>query len=175
MQRFPDIPRNEVDLSRLSKAELVALLSAERADKARLEQGYQSRLQEQEASIRDQANRIRLLEEIVRLRRIQQFASRSEKLGFQKDLFDEAELEDQIGALKEEAGESDEPEREKEAASPAGERKQRRTRKRGFSDKLKRIRIELSLSDEHKAGATRTFFTKVKEELDYIPATLQEH
>ncbi|MFC1367646.1 MAG: IS66 family transposase [gamma proteobacterium symbiont of Phacoides pectinatus] len=43
----------------------------------------------------------------------------------------------------------------------------------GFSDKLPRIRVELPLSDEEKAGASNTFFTKVKEELDIIPAKAQ--
>ena len=33
-----------------------------------------------------------------------------------------------------------------------------------------RVQIHLRLSDEEKQGATKTFFTKVKEELDIIPA-----
>ena len=39
-----------------------------------------------------------------------------------------------------------------------------------FSDKLPRVQIHLRLSDEEKAGASNTFFTKVKEKLDIIPA-----
>jgi len=54
------------------------------------------------------------------------------------------------------------------AAKPAAQRRQR-----GFSDTLLRERIELRLSDEAKAGALKTFFTKVKEELEYIPAQLK--
>ena len=49
----------------------------------------------------------------------------------------------------------------------------RKRRTRGFSDKLLRERIELTLSDEEKAGASKTFFTKVKEELEFIPAQLK--
>mgnify|MGYP000290709576 CR=1 FL=1 len=36
-----------------------------------------------------------------------------------------------------------------------------------------RIRVDLTLSDADKAGASRTFFTKVKEELDIVPAKVQ--
>jgi chemotaxis protein MotB len=38
---------------------------------------------------------------------------------------------------------------------------------------LLRERIELTLSDEEKVGASKTFFTKVKEELQFIPAQLK--
>ena len=37
---------------------------------------------------------------------------------------------------------------------------------------LSRVRVELTLTDVEKTGAVRTFFTKVKEELEYIPAQL---
>lgn len=42
-----------------------------------------------------------------------------------------------------------------------------------FSSALPRVRVEHCLSDAEKQGAIKTFFTKVKEELDYIPARLQ--
>ena len=165
MQTAPKIKQVQSDLSSLSKAELVALLSEERA-------GFTARLHRQEDCIRHQENRIRLLEEIVRLRQIQKYAASSEKLQFQVDLFDEAELDAQIAALMEEAGEAVEG-IEEDTSAAEGEPKKSRSRKRGLSDKLKRVRIELSLSDAEKAGASRTFFTKVKEELEYIPAKLQ--
>ncbi|MEJ2618702.1 MAG: transposase [Candidatus Thiodiazotropha sp.] len=41
---------------------------------------------------------------------------------------------------------------------------------KGFSNKLQRVRVELPLSEEEKAGASQTFFAKVKEELDIISA-----
>ena len=36
-----------------------------------------------------------------------------------------------------------------------------------------RERIELTLTDEEKAGTSKTFFTKVKEELEFFPAPLK--
>jgi len=48
--------------------------------------------------------------------------------------------------------------------------KQPRKKRKGLSKKLPRVRVEIPLSDEEKAGAIKTFFTKVKEELDIIPA-----
>ena len=47
------------------------------------------------------------------------------------------------------------------------------TRQRGFAENLIREHIELLLSDEQKAGADSVFFSKVKEELQYIPAQLK--
>jgi hypothetical protein len=49
-------------------------------------------------------------------------------------------------------------------------KRDQKTRKRGFSDALARLQIHLRLTDDEKQGATKTFFTKVKEELDIIPA-----
>lgn len=46
----------------------------------------------------------------------------------------------------------------------------RKPSREGFSDRLPRVRIELTLSNEEKAGASSTFFSKIKEELDIIPA-----
>lgn len=48
--------------------------------------------------------------------------------------------------------------------------KVRRKPREGFSDKLPRVRVDIALSDEENAGASRTFFSKVKEELDIVPA-----
>ena len=62
------------------------------------------------------------------------------------------------------------PDDVEEADAPPRSRKRRQ---RGFSDTLLRERIELTLSEEEKAGASKTFFTKVKEELEYIPAQLK--
>ena len=45
-----------------------------------------------------------------------------------------------------------------------------RKKREGFSDTLPRVRVDLPLSEDEKAGASKTFFTKVKEELDIIPA-----
>ena len=59
-----------------------------------------------------------------------------------------------------------------QTAEPTVEAKTK-PRQRGFSASLLRERIELTLSDEQKAGASKVFFTKVKEELQFIPAQLK--
>ncbi len=54
--------------------------------------------------------------------------------------------------------------------TPPAPKKPRKKRK-GFSDQLPRIRVESGLNVMKKnQGAAKTFFTKVKEELDIIPA-----
>ena len=114
--------------------------------------------------LKQQANLIVLLEEQLRLARIQRFAAKSEKLAFQFDLFDEAELEAALSDLENQLSDD-------EADDDSRKRRQAK-RQRHFSPELKRQRVELCLSDAEKAGASRTFFTKVKEELDYIPAQM---
>ena len=115
----------------------------------------------QNKTIKNHAARTTLLEEKLRLATIQKFAAKSEKLAYQIDLFDEAELDLAIADIT--AQLPDEP-------VPAANTKKKR--KRGFSDSLTRVRVELTLTDAEKEGALRTFFTKVKEELEYIPAQL---
>ncbi len=54
------------------------------------------------------------------------------------------------------------------------ETKPRKPRARkGFSPDLPRIQKYISLSDEERVDAIDTFFVKVKEELDIIPAQVQ--
>jgi transposase len=126
-------------------------------------------LQQRDRQLQQREQYILLLEEMLRLQRIQRFAASSEKTAHQIHLFDEPELEAEIDQLRDqlpddiEVAEDDTP-----AAASAPKRRQR-----GFSDSLLRERIELLLSDEEKAGAVKTFFTKVKEELEYIPAQLK--
>ena len=114
-------------------------------------------LEQKDHVIREQQKLLKLLEEKLRLSRLQRFGASSEKLSFQVDFFDEAELEVALSDL--EAQLPEEP-------SPRKRGKQRK----GFSDQLPRIRVDLILTDEEKAGADKTFFTKVKEELDIVPA-----
>lgn len=108
-----------------------------------------------------------LLEELLRWKRAQQFAASSEKSAHQINLFDEAEMEAEIDHLRDQLPEGVE-EAGADQTTPS-----RKRRQRGFSESLLRERIELTLTDEQKAGATKTFFTKVKEELEYIPAQLK--
>ena len=114
--------------------------------------------------------RIELLEEALRLSKIKRFAPSSEQSG-QMSLFDDAEVEatvefeavDEVEAI--EAGVASET---TEPSQP----KQKPGRK-PFAANLPRVQIFITLSDEEKADAISTFFTKVKEELDIIPAQVR--
>jgi transposase len=108
--------------------------------------------------IEEQQKLLKLMEEKLRLARQKRFGASSEKLPFQGDFFDEAELEIALGDIEQQI-------QEQEKSKP-----KRRKPREGFSDKLQRVRVELPLSEEEKTGASQTFFTKVKEELDIIPA-----
>jgi transposase len=144
-------------------AELLALIAEKDrllAEREQLIDDHKQVIANDQRQIVEQQKLIKLLEEKLRLANQRRFGSSSEKLAFQQGLFDEAELEERLSELTEQVG-------EEEPSEPKPPRKQRR---QGFSEKLPRVRIELTLSDEEKAGATNTFFTKVKEELDIIPA-----
>ena len=138
----------------LSAAELVALL----AEKDELLQAHQKHLDDKNDVIHEQQKRIRLLEEYLRLAEVQRFCASSEKLPCQSDLFDEAELEVALSELEAQLSEDE------------WVRPRKKSRKRGFNENLPRIQIHLRLSEDEKAGADKTFFTKVKEELDIVPA-----
>ena len=114
-------------------------------------------LEQKDHIIHEQQLLLKLLEEKLRLSRLQRFGASSEKLSFQIDFFDEAELEVALSDLETQLPEDNLP-------------KKPRKKRKGFSDQLPRIRVELTLTDEEKAGAAKTFFTKVKEELDIVPA-----
>ena len=114
-------------------------------------------IEERNHIIKEQQKLLKLLEEKLRLSKLQRFGASSEKLPFQGDFFDEAELEAALSDIEEQL--PDEPLKKKP-----------RKKREGFSDKLPRVQIYLTLDDEEKAGANKTFFTKVKEELDIVPA-----
>ena len=111
--------------------------------------------------IAEQKKRIALLEEYLRLEKTRRFGPNSEKNPNQGELFNEAET------LAEDADASASPALEDQVAA-----NKRRGRK-GLSSSLPRHQVHLTLSDEEKAGAVGTFFTKVKEELDIVPAKAQ--
>lgn len=145
------------DLSGLSAAELRLVVAQ-----------FQAVIDEQNTALQDAHRRIELLEEMNRLLKTQKFSASSEKSKFQLNLFDESELEAQLDELFDTL-----PETSDEGEGIAQHRKERQTRKRGFSASLVRERIEHQLTELEKAGASKTFFTKVKEELHYIPAQLK--
>src|SRR5690554_1245442 len=164
MKKKPSTPNKTPDLSSLSAAELRLMVAQ-----------YQAVVEEQNTSLLEQKNelkaahrRIELLEEMNRLLKTQKFSASSEKSKFQLNLFDETELEAQLDELFEVL-----PEGSDENAELTQARKTRQTRQRGFSANLMRERIEHTLTELEKVGADRTFFTKVKEELHYIPAQLK--
>jgi len=114
--------------------------------------------------------RIELLEEALRLSKIKRFAPSSEQSG-QMSLFDDAEVEatvefeavDEIEAI--EAGVASETTEPSQPKLKPG--------RKPFAANLPRVQIFITLSDEEKADAISTFFTKVKEELDIIPAQVR--
>ncbi|KAA8976587.1 IS66 family transposase [Halospina sp. K52047b] len=167
MKSTPDNAPSAPDLSGLSPTEMAGVISDLQQQLQASEQALASQREQHEQAIRQRDTRIDLLEEMLRLKTLQKFAASSEKHRYQVTLFDEAEVEAEIEALREEVGDDDDEPDPDEPPRPA-----RKCAQRGFSAALRRKRIELTLSDEEKAGATKTFFTKVKEELEYIPAQL---
>lgn len=161
MKKTPSTSIETPDLSGLSAAELRLVM-------AQMQQQFQRVIDEKNETLKDAHRRIELLEEMNRLLKTQKFSASSEKSTFQLNLFDEAELEAQLDERFDVL-----PETHEESAEIAQQRKVRQTRQRGFSANLVRERIEHTLTELEKAGAEKTFFTKVKEELHYIPAQLK--
>lgn len=114
-------------------------------------------IEQKDHIIEEQRKLLALMEEQLRLARQRRFGSSSEKLPFQGDFFDEAELEVALSEVETQLPDD----------TPS---KPKRKPREGFSDKLPRIQVHITLGEEEKAGASKTFFTKVKEELDIIPA-----
>ena len=126
-------------------------------------------IHERDRAISERDKRIKLLEEQLRLATIRKFAASSEQQPFQVNLFDETELEAALRELDEQIDDATDEPAQQDADAP----QRRRSRKRGFSAALRRERIELLLAEADKDGALRTFFTKIKEELSYIPPQLK--
>ncbi|WP_419623612.1 transposase domain-containing protein [Thiolapillus sp.] len=97
----------------------------------------QALLKEREALIAEQQKLIRLMEEQLRLARLRKFGARSEKLPFQGDLFDEAELEVSHEEMEKELVEAE--------ADPKKPRK-RRNKADGFDENLPRIQVRLEVA-----------------------------
>jgi len=110
--------------------------------------------------------RIRLLEEFLRLEKHKRFGSSSEKCPGQGELFNEAEL-----AHCEAEQETPKPEEDTESADETKPKK--KPGRKGFSDLLPREQVFVDLTDEEKDGAINTFYSKVKEELDIVPAKVR--
>jgi len=124
--------------------------------------------------ISEQKKRIQILEEALRLTKVKRFSTSSEQ-STQTSLFDEAEAEatidfDQAKGADDEAGEIAVEEESRET-SPAETKK--KTRRKPFASDLPREQVFAYLSEQEKSGAIDTFFTKVREELDIMPAQVR--
>lgn len=109
-----------------------------------------------------QKKRIKLLEEYLRLANSKRFGASSEQTpSEQGSLFNEAEV-------------LAEPEQEVlPLAGVTNNAEKANTGRKPFAKHLPRHQVFAYLSDEDKAGAVDTFFVKVREELDIIPARVQ--
>lgn len=104
--------------------------------------------------------RVELLEEYLRLSNSKRFGSSSEKTPpEQGTLFNEAEA-------------TSEPE-QTEPELPTTSEPKAKTGRKPFAKNLPRTQVFAYLSDIEKEGAINTFFVKVREELDIIPAKVQ--
>lgn len=124
-----------------------------------------AQLEEQKRLNQSQSERIEILEEVVRHLKIKRFTPSSEKTNPDQFLllFDEAEL-------------CTDPELEAHEKQDEGQNKKSTSKPRGrkpFSGDLPREQVFLYLTDEEKTGAKSTFFAKVKEELDIVPAKVR--
>jgi len=117
-------------------------------------------LEQKESLIEQQKHQIEILKEALILSRVKRFAPSSEKSDGQLSLFDEAENE-LLDEEKPEPSLSDKTEPKK------------KTGRKEFSKNIPRVPVFLDLTDAEKEGATKVFYTKVKEELDIIPAKVQ--
>ena len=138
MKKQPKTTIKTPDLSGLSAAELRLVVAQ-----------FQAVIDEQNTALQDAHRRIELLEEMNRLLKTQKFSASSEKSKFQLNLFDESELEAQLDELFDTL-----PETSDESEGIAQHRKERQTRKRGFSASLVRERIEHKLTELEKAVFT---------------------
>ena len=112
--------------------------------------------------IQQQSVRILMLEEFLRLEKQKRFGPSSEKFPGQGELFNEVEL----------ASSADEQTAIGSEAPLATPQKTKPGRK-GFSEKIAREQIFINLPDDEKVGAIDTFYSKVKEELDIVPAKVR--
>lgn len=110
--------------------------------------------------IQSQKARIAALEEQLKLNKIKQYGRSSEQQSDQLGMFNEVEdLADDNPELS--ITETEAPGRKK----PTG--------RKGLNPNIPRVQQRHALSDDEKVGAIDTFFVKVKEELDIIPAKVQ--
>lgn len=114
-----------------------------------------------------QQARINVLEEMLRLNKVERFGASSEKESPQGNFFNEAEL------LGDEAGNDEQSNSDDDAESTDEKPKKKRGKRKPLNADIPRVQERLLLSDEQREGAIDTFFVTVKEELDITPAQVQ--
>lgn len=161
-------PDATVDLSHLSQGSLPApdAMMAALLEQQTLLEKKDEVLEKQSADIKNLQALNNVLEEKLRLMNQRKFGASSEKNLSQQDwLADEAEtLAD---------GEADPDDGEIGPEQESEKKPRKKSNRKGFSPKLPRIQKYVCLSDEEREGAIDTFFVKVKEELDIIPAQVR--
>ena len=124
-------------------------------------------IQQKDSLIEQQKRQIETLKEALILSRVKRFSRSSEQSDGQYSLFDEAETE---VYEEEQVTESSSPADTKDSSN---KEQKKTTGRKPFSKDLPRVPVYLDLTEEEKAGASKVFYTKVKEELDIIPAKIQ--
>ena len=119
-------------------------------------------IESKSAVIEAQDRRIKMLEDYLRLAKQKQFGRSSEKHPGQGEIFNEAES----------IIETTETENLEETSATDKKPHKKRGRK-GFSKNIVREQIFIDLLPEEKEGAIDTFYSKVKEELDIVPAKVR--
>lgn len=135
---------------------------------------YEALLSEKDGLIAEQAKRIALLEEMVRLQNQKRFGASSEKSPDQQEMFNEAELTDAAEQLW--------SEQETESSQTTGvaapqDKTQKKPGRKPLPADLPRIRVEHDLSEAAltcSCGCQRTVIgEETSEQLEIIPAKMQ--
>ena len=141
-------------------------LRAQLAEKEAKLQSQSEQLQSQSERLQSQSARIAILEEVVRHLKLKRFAPSSEKTSVDQFLlFDESELCTDPDLTAFENNQDNKSGQDDNDTKPRG--------RKPLSKDLPREQIFLYLTDEEKTGAKSTFFAKVKEELDIVPAKIR--
>ena len=93
-------PSSTPGFSGLCAAEMAAVIRGLQQQLASKEEAFLSQLEQRDQAIQRRDVRIEILEELLRHKKIQQFAASSEKQLSQIALFDEVELEVEIDTLR---------------------------------------------------------------------------
>lgn len=112
-----------------------------------------------------QKHRIEILEEYLRLAKSKRFGSSSEQTSPEQ-------TSPEQGNLFNEAEDLADPEPEV-PESPSTDASNKKTGRKPFAKNIPRHQVFAYLTEEEKKGAIDTFFVKVREELDIIPAKVQ--